>query len=227
LNPAEYLLSFFKASKTDMSMESFRYPDLIAALDEIENAIDSWAAAGIDVSGFQDCLPRWKTSITNAFEEDGTIRWILPLGAPGPHTIQTEKLLPGDQACLQWAAEKMAQCSTSFTAEVREKMSRMIDECIREMQEDDLPQDLLLYVSRIIREARTALEEYDLTGDFKLSVAFDRLCNAIRIVKGKSTATKKWQSFWNAYVAPLFAQVAVGGTYTLLTASGVLPQIGS
>lgn len=110
---------------------------------------------------------------------------------PRPHTIQTAKLLLGDQACLQLAAEKMAQCSTSSTAEVRDKTLGMIDECIREMQADNLSQDLLLYVSRIIREARTALEEYDLTGDFKLSVVFNRLRNVIRIVEGEKHCNEK------------------------------------
>lgn len=80
-------------------------------------------------------------------------------------------------------------------------MRNMIEEAVKCVRADDsLPSDLLAYLSRLIREAREALDEYELTGDFKLSVAFDRLCNALRVAEtkrrsipcGKSSMSSSW-----------------------------------
>lgn len=90
-----------------------------------------------------------------------------------------------------------------------------------------LPSDLLAYLSRLIREAREALDEYELTGDFKLSVAFDRLCNALRVAETKTKKHPVWEKFNEQFMVPLIAQVGVNAAVYGLTVAQVLPAIGS
>ena len=201
VNAAEYLIGFFEAGTTDEAdRQEYRFPDVVQALSEVESAIDSWESMGVDVHLMRSCLERWKKSALNT---------------------------DGDLMGLQSVAEKLSASTVSYSEDARQKMRNMIEEAVKCVRADDsLPSDLLAYLSRLIREASEALDEYELTGDFKLSVAFDRLCNALRVAETKTKKHPVWEKFNEQFMVPLIAQVGVNAVVWGLTAAQVLPAIG-
>lgn len=226
MNAAEYLLNFFEVGNTDSAAKAgHEFPDIVAALAEVESAIDSWELAGMDMHLVRGCLGRWKDSALNAFANNGQIKWNLNES----RFKNTEELLSdGDLMGLQTVAEKMSMSTVEYSETARDRMSQMIDEAIKCVKEDDsLPDELVVYIARLVSEARTALDEYDLTGDFKLSVAFDRLFNALRVAEAKTKHSEAWKTFREQFMIPLLAQVGVNAVVWGLSAAQVLPQIGS
>ena len=227
MNAAEYLLGFFEVGDSyDADKAGYRFPDIVAALAEVESAIDSWALAGMDVHLMRQCLARWKSSAINIFiTHTGRIKWDLSDAG----FKDTDSLLSdGDLMGLQTVAEKMSMSTVEYSKTAREQMSRMIDEAIKCIKEDDsLPKELVMYIARLVSEARTALDEYDLTGDFKLSIAFDRLSNALRVAEAKTKHSETWKTFREQFMIPLLAQVGVNAVVLTLNAAQILPQIGN
>ena len=227
MNAAEYLLGFFEMGSSNKANEAgYKFPDVVAALAEVESAIDSWALAGMDVHLMRQCLARWKSSAINTFTTNtGRVKWSLD----GINFKDTEGLLSdGDLMGLQTVAEKMSMSTVEYSETARDRMSKMIDEAIKCGREDDsLPDELVVYIARLGSEARTALDEYDLTGDFKLSIAFDRLSNALRVAEAKTKHSETWKTFREQFMIPLLAQVGVNAVVWGLSTAQVLPQIGS
>lgn len=226
VNAAEYLIGFFEAGTTDEAdRQGYRFPDVVQALSEVESAIDSWESMGGDVDLMRSCLERWKKSALNTFMDIDELRWDMSMFT---HAKTQEKLTDGDLMGLQSVAEKLSASTVSYSEDARQKMRNMIEEAVKCVRADDsLPSDLLAYLSRLIREAREALDEYELTGDFKLSVAFDRLCNALRVAETKTKKHPVWEKFNEQFMVPLIAQVGVNAAVYGLTVAQVLPAIGS
>lgn len=226
MNAAEYLLNFFEVGTTSKAEKyGFKFPDIVAALAEIESAIDSWASAGMDVHLMRGCLIRWKSSALNAFMNNGQLKWNLN---EARFKDTDSRLSDGDLMGLQTVAEKMSMSTVEYSETARDRMSKMIDEAIKCVREDDsLPDELVVYIARLVSEARTALDEYDLTGDFKLSIAFDRLSNALRVAEAKTKHSETWKTFREQFMIPLLAQVGVNAVVWGLSAAQVLPQIGN
>jgi hypothetical protein len=86
MNAAEFLYDFFdKESVYDADQAGYRFPDLVAALDEIGKAIDQWEREGRRVKGFRSSLPRWRKSVTMAFTDTARfvgMRSAAPLARP-------------------------------------------------------------------------------------------------------------------------------------------------
>lgn len=225
MNAAEYLIGFFESGRADSAAKAgYHFPDVVRALAEVESAIESWETAGMDVHLMRGCLERWKQSALNVFSKGVSISWNVSFGSTDPQHLLSD----GDLMGLQTVAEKMSLSTISYSDDARERMREMIDEAIRCISEDNtLPTELVVYLSRLIREAREALDEYDVTGDFKLSMAFDRLCNAIRVAEAKTKKHPVWEKFNEQFMIPLIAQVGVNAVVWGLSAAQVLPQIGS
>lgn len=227
MNAAEYLLGFFEMGSSNNANEAgYKFPDIVAALAEVESAINSWALAGMDVHLMRQCLARWKSSALNTFTTNsGRVKWDLS----DIMLKDTEGLLSdGDLMGLQAVAEKMSMSTVEYSKTAREHMSQMIDEAIKCIQSDDsLPNELVVYIARLVSEARTALDEYNLTGDFKLSIAFDRLYNALRVAETKTKHSETWKTFREQFMIPLLAQVGVNAVVLGLNVAQVFPQIGS
>ncbi|MFT9112020.1 MAG: hypothetical protein ABF453_03040 [Bifidobacterium psychraerophilum] len=227
MNAAEYLLSYFETQSAAQSQNrGFRFPDIVSALEEIESAINLWDKAGLNVDLMRDCLTRWKLSALRPFTDSGSeLHWKVE--RHGGSTTR-EELSSGDLMGLQTVADRLAASSISYPENAREKISNLIQETVNCLKEDTgLPQELVLYVAQLIEEARRSLDEYDISGDFRLSIAFDRLSNAINVVEVKSDKKDIWSNLRKEFIIPLLGQIVVNSMVWGLTAAHVLPQIGS
>lgn len=102
MNAAEFLYDFFdKESVYDADQAGYRFPDLVAALDEIGKATDQWEREGRRVKGFRSSLPRWRKSVTMAFTDTGEIRWDEISGPVGTSDFMSD----ADKDLLMYAAE--------------------------------------------------------------------------------------------------------------------------
>ncbi|GAA6121932.1 hypothetical protein BPY_00400 [Bifidobacterium psychraerophilum] len=225
MNAAEYLLAYFETDDAAQSKnEGFRFPDIVSALEEIESAINLWDKAGLNVDLMRDCLTRWKLSALSPFVDSSSdLHWSVE------RFVSTQDgLSAGDLMGLQTVADRLATSSVSYPESAREKISNLIQETVKCLKEDtNLPQELVLYVAQLIEEARRSLDEYDISGDFRLSVAFDRLSNAINVIEVKSDKKDMWSNLREEFIVPLLGQIVVNSMVWGLTAAQVLPQIGS
>lgn len=166
----------------------------------------------MDVHLMRSCLERWKKSALNTFMDVDELQWDMSMFT---HTKTQEKLTDGDLMGLQSVAEKLSASTVSYSEDARQKMRNMIEEAVKCVRADDsLPSDLLAYLSRLIREASEALDEYELTGD------------ALRVAETKTKKHPVWEKFNEQFMVPLIAQVGVNAVVWGLTAAQVLPAIG-
>lgn len=68
-----------------------------------------------------------------------------------------------------------------YPEERRVKVKQLIDELPKLLVEVNLPESLKSYLYTLAREVQTALDQYEITGDFKLDDAFNRLQGAFNI----------------------------------------------
>lgn len=179
MNAADFLYGFFKEQDSQTAERNgYRFADLVAALDEIEHAVLQWKSQGMDVEGFEDCMPRWRNAVVEACREFGQVRW-NPIVVP---SSPKDFLSPGDTACLKWSSREMGNSSLKFTEEQRDRIHTLLIDSIEALKAiDNLPDGLVQYLFRLISETKTALDEYEITGDFKLERAFCRLREALDI----------------------------------------------
>ena len=75
-----------------------------------------------------------------------------------------------------YAAELLDSCTLRFTEEQRNNVRNLVSEANTVLRgiADGMPDGLALYLSRLLRETETALDEYAITGDFVLDRAVSR-----------------------------------------------------
>lgn len=227
MNAAEFLYDFFdKESVYDADQAGYRFPDLVAALDEIGKATDQWEREGRRVKGFRSSLPRWRKSVTMAFTDTGEIRWDEISGPVGTSDFMSD----ADKDLLMYAAELLDSCTLRFTEEQRNNVRNLVSEANTVLRgiADGMPDGLALHLSRLLRETETALDEYAITGDFVLDRAVSRLREALDIAMVQTPEDK--QSMWDK-VKDLGKQLAIGymieAPALALTAAQMFPpQIG-
>jgi hypothetical protein len=224
-NAASFLKEFFECGYAkDAINKGFVFTDLIAALSEIEDVLKQWSDLGsTDAEAFEEALPAWYGAVLAATNSRGELVPFVNNSA-----VRTDmNLHAGDKLALTWVSEKMAGTSPSFDESSREKIAEALVEVRGLLKEEDLPLELLTYLDRLIRETQTALDEYDLTGDFKLSLAFDRLSNALRKAESASKDKEGWGAFMRDFLLPVVSGLAVNAIGWGLTSAQILPAIGS
>ena len=129
-----------------------------------------------------------------------------------------------------YAAELLDSCTLRFTEEQRNNVRNLVSEANTVLRgiADGMPDGLALYLSRLLRETETALDEYAITGDFVLDRAVSRLREALDIAMVQTPEDK--QSMWDKD-QDLGKQLAIGymieAPALALTAAQMFPpQIG-
>ncbi|MEE8738317.1 MAG: hypothetical protein SOI66_05340 [Bifidobacterium sp.] len=228
MNAAEYLLSYFEASSAaESERNGFHFPDIVAALEEIESTISQWDKAGMDVTLMRDCMERWKLSALRPFTStDAELHWEVQFG----RSSVNEALSPGDLMGLQVVADKMKDSSLHFTEEQCSRITHLITEARKSLGgiSDTLPEGLALYLSRLMGEVETAIDEYSITGDFGLEKAFCRLREGLDVAMSKTPEGDSGR--WDG-VKSVLHELAIGfiieAPSITLAAAQLFPQIGS
>ncbi|WP_445341231.1 hypothetical protein [Bifidobacterium sp. ESL0820] len=225
MNAAEYLLDFFETEwATRAEVSGYRFADIVAAVQEVIDFVDSLKELGEDTALYDDCMSRIKKSALKPFG-GYELDWSASRGSK-----TQDELLSGDLLGLKVLSDRMEESSLRFTETQRETIADLIKQARKILGEvsDDLPTGLALYINRLMHETEIALDEYSITGDFVLEKAFTRLRESLNIAIEKTSGKKKDK--WNG-VRKIFRDLAIGFIVEtpslLMTAAQVFPPIGS
>lgn len=191
-NAADIVMNFVRdAQRGGIPHTPFR--TLVSCLGEIEDNIELWYADGTDVEGFRDTVIRYKIQISAAFEDDFT-------KANDLKSITIER---SDQTVMSWISEKLSDSAFRMDTPTHSKIRELLDAASTAVRDDEsLPMSLRLFIIRVVRETKVALDEYDLTGDFDLTEAIVRLTGAVSMAKNQSSHPEVWKRVRDQYLFP-------------------------
>lgn len=129
-----------------------------------------------------------------------------------------------DQDALD-ALDLVAQLLESQVPEVNEARRTSYLENITEIivalgSDDSLPSDLKKHVYTIAAHLRHCIEDYEITGDFALQAAAERLAAAVQSAMSVSKNPEPWQKFKDKFVYPTIAGIVASGPQLAITALG-------
>lgn len=129
-----------------------------------------------------------------------------------------------DQDALD-ALDFVAQLLETQVPEVDEARRSSYLENINEIiialnADDSLPPDLRKHIYTVASHARHCIEEYELTGDFALQAAVERLAATVQAAIKVSTKAEAWQKFRDKFVYPTVAGLVASGPQLVIAASG-------
>lgn len=199
LNAADLLISFFRAK----SKEPFNSRAIVLALVEIESHVELWESSGSDVQSFKEAMPVWRGE---------AFHFIEPTTGNFRTYNETGNLGVGELGLLGWVSERIATSTPKTDGAGRESIRDMVQKARKLLIADNsLPDRLRLHVSRLLRHVEEALDNYDITGEFLLEDAVERLIGALHIVESRSSEPTKWQKFRDEFVPAVAAQLAATG----------------
>lgn len=205
LNAARVLLNFFGSGSS-----TIRFRDLINAYAEVSRFFSEAKADGDEKASIVvEWLPNLWDCIAQAF--DGCAEYVGPyMGVEFSSQCRMSLLI----------AEEMLDGKTStYSAIRREKVKQLLDSLPDELDQLSLPQELHLYVLRLAREVRVALDEYAITGDFKLDAAFSRLQSQLFVV-ATHLPNETQQNRFVQFLTDKFIPCMTALSLTITSASG-------
>lgn len=171
-NAATYVKRFLLANKADGV--TYRFPDVSGAMAEVDSTLRTAAAAGDEDADLAcRCLADIWYNISVAWERNQRSMEMMDSKIP----ISTE-----DRMALRIAERLLDASAAEYPPERRDRIRELIADVPGLLKTVTLPKELKEYVARLVREVGTALDEYDLTGDFKLDIAFTRLQTSLNII---------------------------------------------
>jgi hypothetical protein len=210
MNGAQLLTQFFETPRSSKLLAGWDFTALYLAIVDIERHVDLWEKAGEEVSAFRSALPAWKQQLS----EDSSEHFTTQLGS------SSRSVSSGDIGVLKWAASKLSASSPTMDEETRKSITKLIDHVRKVVVKDgSLPDDLRLHLVNLLQQVASAVEHWEITGDFVLSDALDRLFGAMRIAETMSNEPSAWSDAWNDWAKP----IAVG---MIVNIAPVALQIG-
>lgn len=181
MNAADVLLRYFDPEKS----VNMRFPDLLNAYSSVSGFLQTEAARGNEEAAIaNDSMPRlWGFVKDQYVDENGP-------AFSGEYDFPQECKL-----ALMEARRLMNEGSPKYDETTRKSIQSLIKGIPKELNSLSLPKELNLYILRLTSEVRTALDEYDITGDFKLDDAFSRLQKSLFNVAFSTAEGKKRNGF--------------------------------
>lgn len=106
----------------------------------------------------------------------------------------------------------------AYSQDERQRFGDVINGVAQSLIDDDsLPEELRRHLFLLIAEARRCVEEYEVTGDFALQSAMDRLSAAVATATRCTKQPSKWANFRDNFIWPSAVGIAVGLPQLMLT----------
>lgn len=200
VNAATYVKRFLLANKADGI--TYRFPDVSGAMAEVDSTLRTAAAAGDEDADLAcRCLADIWYNISVAWERNQRSMEMMDSKVP----ISNE-----DRMALRTAERLLDARAAEYPQERRDSIRELVADVPGLLKAVTLPKDLKEYVARLVREVGTALDEYELTGDFKLDIAFTRLQTSLNIIAATPKDEKSQRTvmeFLQKRVVPCVAAV--------------------
>ena len=226
MNAAKFVKNFLLTANEEQN-GTFSIADVSGAMSVVEQTIRVMAEAGNeDAQLASTCLDSIWMDIWAAYDRGGRSREMYRSNV---------SLSVQDRMALRTAERLLDQGPGQYPQERRDDIRSMIDDLPSLLNDLVLPQSLKEYIARLAREVRIALDEYDLTGDFKLDIAFTRLQTSLNVaaaIPQNEESLGKLVGFLKTKVVPClaagaFALGVLSDGATVLDYFGDRPQIPS
>jgi len=217
---AQFLHDFFTAGAEAQNGRDFR--PLFDAVSELEAELKALALTGGNVRSFLELLPRLKAELRDVSNADLTkIRTVMHSGTRGADLAAAELGL------LDLAIERTAMESQMDTT--RDESIRSLLAAIEKLvvQDESLDPQLRLFMARALQGVRIALDEYEITGEFKLRESLLTLFGLLRTAEATSEEPKQWKDAWDKYGVPASAGLIASLPQLALTSATLLAALGS
>lgn len=219
-NPAQYLLQLFEASERDNG-QTFTARDSSAAMAEIERQ-----AAMLEAGG-DSAMPMIRRAFPEIWEK--IFRSFLRVqnnnfNAGGIADQQVLSL--GAQIALAQMRKTNPFAVSKFSEAQRESARTFAQEFAEAVKNDGtLPVELKEYVASLVVEIQSVLDKYEMTGDFVLADALNRLFAAVFMAETQTQDKSGWQKFKEEKAGP-FMQAFLGlALPNILSAAQLVLQI--
>lgn len=223
MNAATLLKDFLNTGNTPNGME-YRYADLCAAMAEVDSAILRTAQTGGDEAEDAEYAAKFLVKLwrllNESFEKNGKSIRLQRSMVPLP----TEYRM-----ALRTAERILASPANTYTPERRANIRDMIGELPALLHELPLTRELKQYVLLLVREVEAALDEYEVTGDFKLDGAFTRLQTALNVIAATpkpAESQSKLMNFLAEKAIPCLAAVTFSAVGLAADSLTVLDYLG-
>lgn len=174
------------------------------ALIEVESHVDLWEEANSNVTPFREALPIWRGEV---------FHYIETKSGKFVNYQATGNLGVGVLGVLSWAAERIANTTPETSEDARNGIREMVQEVRNTLVEDaSLPERLRVHVTRVLRHVEEALDNYEITGEFLLEEALERLLGVLGIVEKASKDPSMWQKFRESFTPGFASELASSGT---------------
>lgn len=206
-NPADVLYRFFANGDT-AERNGYSMIGLMGALDDLRVEFEAWRRIGrtSDAEIFDGAVDRWTQAVYAIFG-----------GQSGLWATSSAQPEAGDMGLLKMLSDKLDAVEPTFDEAKRESISNLVDAVLKAVQEDDsLPESLRIHIATIAVEVQRCLIDYEIQGDFKLSVAVERLLANIHIAEGQSSRSGVWTKVREEWVAPVVVGLIVSAPQVML-----------
>lgn len=207
-NSAEYLLQFFQVEEAPEGFDS-SLPQAFSRMMETQDVLNSLRDMQVSrLKIVEDIMPRiWEKLWSSYTNHRSGEYYGFSLSQ-----ISEVPLSESEAMALQILADKFPESPLKVESCRASDISTMLEEVLAALKDDDsLPNELRLYVLRVIYEVRKSLDECKIGVEFNLSVALQKLFSALFIVEKTSEKPSLWDEISNTLIQPFIAAVVSEG----------------
>ena len=222
-NPAQLLLNQFHAWRNDQTTADkarnmrtqpeawIQHRVAVRHIDALDEILTEMDAQGKNVAVYRSQLPTWTGIVFG---------WPYGWGQANSGRIDTTALHH-----LETLAGRLEDYLPAADDAGRERTRALVEAVRAAIEGDDsLPADLRIHLAQMADQLGWCLDRYDITGDFELKNAIDRLLITIGVTAQRSKNGGVWTTIANEFVSPYIvgtaAQITGSAMLMLITGAG-------
>jgi hypothetical protein len=205
-NAATFLLDFFNPSGKS-SFKTCHLSDIAIAMGTVDSTLYAASRSGDQEATIAlSCMPQLWQACATAWERNNKTTM------PGNANTQ---LGTAETMALYVAARLLESGAAAYPEDRRKLLSDLVKGIPDLLKDLALPEDLKKYVLGLAHETSIALDEYAVTGDFKLDAAFSRLQTALNVIAATPKPVKeqgKVMTFLNEKMIPCLTVLSLASS---------------
>lgn len=217
MNPAEYMLQFFKIEERDNGFDD-GISTSFGRMHDTETCLDNLIKMNVRRLGTtKSVMPQiWQKLWESYTNSSGNGYWVGFSTSPQ----QDVPLDAAEAQALEIIADKSPSIPISIAEEERKTISDFLNEALKAVREDDsLPSPLRIYVLDLISEARRNLDESAAGKEFELKSALQALFGMLYMAETQTKKPSVWEKLKSEIAKPFISALLSEGARQLV-ASG-------
>lgn len=223
MNPAEYMLQFFKIEERDDGFDD-GISTSFSRMHDTETCLDNLIKMNVRRLGTtKSVMPQiWQKLWESYTNSSGSGYWA------GFSTSQQRDITldAAEAQALEIIADKSPSLPISIAEEAHKTISEFLDEALKAVREDDsLPTSLRVYVLGLISEARRNLDEYIAGKEFDLRISLQALLGVLYMAETQTEKPTVWENLKNKIAKPFISALLSEGARQLVASGSSFLQL--